>query len=53
MVITLFLIDEKDKKFCFFKKDFLLANINIKVTFGIFFLTLNNIKVNFNDYKLK
>lgn len=39
MVILLFWVDNKDGKFRFFEETFLLADINIDVAFGIFFLT--------------
>ena len=35
------------KKFNFSKKLFLLANINIKIFFKIFFLIFNNVKIQF------
>lgn len=49
MVIALFQIDEKDKKSRFFEETFILADISINITFGIFFLTLNNVKIDFNN----
>lgn len=49
MIIVLFQIDNKDGKFCFFEKTFILAYISIDVAFGLFFLILSNIKVNFNN----
>lgn len=49
IIIRLFQVDIKDKKFCFFKKIFLLADISIHVTFRIFSLTLNIVKVNLNN----
>lgn len=53
MVITSFLVNDKDEKFCFFEETFLLADIGIDVAFEIFFLTLSIIKVNFNNWELK
>lgn len=47
IVIALFLIKDKDKKFHIFDKIFLLANLNIDIILEMFFLILNNIKVNF------
>lgn len=53
MVIASFLIDDKDKKSYFFKKIFLLANININITIRMLFLILSNIQNNFNKWKIK
>lgn len=53
MIIALFEMHDKDKKFCFFEKTSLLADISIGVAFEMFFLTLNNVKFNFNNEKLK
>lgn len=53
IVVASFSIDNKNGKSCFFEKTFLLANINIDVAFRISFLTLSNIKVNFNNCKLR
>lgn len=51
MVIALFQLDEENKKFCFLEETFLLADISISSTFGMFFLILNNVKVNFQQLK--
>lgn len=48
MVITFFLVDNKNKKSRFFNEVFLLAYISIDVIFRMFFLILNNIKIDFN-----
>lgn len=53
IVIALFQINDWDKKFRFFKETFLLANISIDIAFRILFLILSNIKLNFNNQKLK
>lgn len=53
MVIAFLLINNKDKKSCFFKKTFLLADINIDVASEILFLILNNIQINFNKWEFK
>lgn len=53
MVITSFLLDDKDKKFRFFEEIFLLANISIDIVFGIFFLILNNVQIDFNNQELR
>lgn len=52
MVIALFQVNKKDGKSGFFEKTFLLVEISMKITFGIFSLILSNVKVNFNDWKL-
>lgn len=52
MVIALFQVNDINAKFRFFEKTFLLADININVTFGIFLLILNNVKINCNDQEL-
>lgn len=49
MVIALFQVDNKDEKSCFFEEIFLLAEISIDVAFRMFFLTLSNVQVNFNN----
>lgn len=49
IIIAFLSIDNKNGKFCFFEKTFLLANISMNVALGIFFLTVNNVKVNFTD----
>lgn len=46
-------MDEKNKKSCFFEETFLLANISMDITYGLLFFILNNIEVNFTDWKLK
>lgn len=53
MIITTFQVDNKNGKLCFFKKTFLLADISIDVTFGMFFFILSNIEVNFNNQEPK
>lgn len=47
IVITSFLMEEKDKRFCFFKGTFLIANLGINITLRMLFFTLTNIKINF------
>lgn len=53
MIITSFLVDNKDMKSQIFEKTFLLADISINVVFEIFFFILYNIKIDFNNQKLK
>lgn len=52
-IITLFQVDDKDKKFRFFTKSFLFFDISINVVFEMFFLILSNIEINFNNWDLK
>lgn len=52
MVMTLFQVWNKNRKFCFFEKTFLLTNICINIAFEIFFFILSNIEVIFNNGKL-
>lgn len=51
IVITTFLIEEKDRNSRVFEKTFLLANIYIDITYEILFLNLSNIKMDFNNCK--
>lgn len=47
MVIMLFNIQNKEEKFCLFKKTFLFAKYSRNVIFKMLYLNLNNIKTNF------
>ena len=47
MVVFTFSILNKDGKDRFFEKNFLLANVKLDIVLKIFFLTLNNVDVNF------
>lgn len=49
MVIASFQVDYKDRKSHFFKETFLLVDISISVAFGMIFLTLSNVRVNFKN----
>lgn len=53
IVVAYFLIDNKDKKSWFFEEIFLLADICMNITFGMPFLTLSDIKIDFNNRELK
>lgn len=53
MAIALFQVDHKDENSRFFDKLFLLADINMDITFGILFLIMRNVKVNFNNLELR
>lgn len=46
------LVDDKDGMSRFFKETFLSANINMGIAYRMSSLTLNNIKINFNNQKL-
>ena len=47
MVIVFFSIKDEKRGSCFFKEIFLIANISIGVALEMFFLTLNNINIDF------
>ena len=47
MILTLFLMEDKEKRSCFLMETFLLANINIDITLKMFFLTLSNVEIDF------
>ena len=49
IVIAFFLMENKKRKFRFFEKTFLLANISMDIALGIPSLTLSNVKVDFVD----
>lgn len=53
MVIASSSIDEKDRNSRFFKEIFLLADISMYVAFGMSFLTLSNVQIDFNDRELR
>lgn len=53
IVITFFLVDDKDEKSWFFEETFLLANINMNIALRILFLTLSIIEVNFTNREFK
>ena len=52
MVVAAFLVVDKANQVKFFEKTFLLANVSLKVVFGMFFLTLSSIDVDFSGQKL-
>ena len=47
MIMVYFLIEDKNEKSQFFEEIFLLTNFSIDIILYIFFLILNNIKINF------
>lgn len=52
IMIVLFEVVDKKKKFSFFEETFLLANLKINVVLDMIFLTLLDIKLNFIKFKL-
>lgn len=52
MVLASFWLEDKLKKFKFFLKTFLLADINTEIVLIIFFLTLSNANIQFPDKKV-
>ena len=52
MIITSFLVENKEKRFRFCKKIFLLADINMDIALGMSFLTLNNVEIQFVNFHL-
>lgn len=53
IMIALVQLDDKDRKSRFFEKTFLLADISLNIAFGMLFLILSNVKINFENRKLK
>lgn len=49
MVIASILVEDKEKKSCYFEKAFLLTDINMNITLEIPFFILNNIEIDFGD----
>lgn len=49
MVVAAFLVTDKVNQVKFFKKTFLMTSISPEVVFGISFLTLSGINVDFLD----
>ena len=52
MVIYIFYISDKDWKERFFDENFLLADVQPDVVFGISFLIINNADINFQAWYL-
>lgn len=53
LVIAFFRINDINKKYRFFKKPFLPADISMNIAFTMPFLTLSNVKINFNNREFK
>lgn len=49
IIITWFQVNDKDWKFYFFEKTFLLADISMPVSFSTLLVIFSDIEVNFND----
>ena len=47
IVITCFLVEDKEKSFRFFEKIFLFADISMDIILDMSFLTLSNVKIHF------
>lgn len=47
IIISIFLLLNKDSKERFFKKTFLLVNVSLYIILGIFFVIMNNVDINF------
>ena len=52
IVVAAFLVTDKANQVRFFEETFLVANVSLKVVFGMLFLTLNSADVDFSDQKL-
>lgn len=53
MIIALFLVNNTNKKFSFFKETFSFVDINMDVDFEMLFLNLGNVEVKFNNQELR
>ena len=49
MVVAAFLLTDKANRVRFFEKTFLMANVSLEVVFGILFLTLRSVDIDFLD----
>lgn len=49
MVIAFFLVNDKDRRFQFFEKNFLLPDMSMHVALVMSFLILGNVQINFSD----
>ena len=53
IVVTAFSVTDKANRVRFFEKTFLMANISLKVVFGMSFLTLSGANINFFGQELR
>ena len=51
-MVSIFFILDKDSRERFFKKSFLLTNVKLNIVFEMFFLTINNVNINFSARNL-
>ena len=52
IVVAIFSITDKVNQVRFYKKTFLVANVNLEIVFRMLFLTLSSINIDFFDWKL-
>lgn len=52
IVITFYLVNNKEKKLQLFEKTFLFAENSINIIYGISFFSLSNVIIDFNNQKL-
>ena len=52
MRVAAFSMTKKANQVKFFEKTFLVANISLKIVYGMFFLILSNVDINFLNWKL-
>ena len=52
IVVTVFSLTDKANQVRFFEKTFLVANVSPEVVFGMFFLTLSDVDIDFFDQEL-
>ena len=53
MVISTFSVSDKDDRERFFKESFLLADVKLEIVFGIPFLTMSNVDIDFQARNLQ
>ena len=52
IVVAAFSMVDKINRVRFFEKTFMMANVSPEIVFGMFFLTLSSIDVDFSDWEL-
>ena len=52
MVVSTFLMSDKDGNERFFEESFLLANVKPEIVHGMSFLTISNVNIDFQAWKL-
>ena len=53
MIVAAFLVVDRANQVKFFEKTFLVANVSLKIVFGMPFLTLSSADVNFSGRELR